>query len=86
MDRKEIIGSHFLVLTNFGDHALHHLFPTIDHGRLKYLYPIFTKTCEQFGIRHRITSQLKLIQGQYLQLSKVVPNPNPPRSLKPKKD
>ena len=29
-DRIEIKGNLFLNLTNFGDHGLHHLFPTVD--------------------------------------------------------
>lgn len=70
MDRKDITGSHFLVLTNFGDHTLHHLFPTIDHGKLEYLYPVFLKTCKEFGMEWRLSSQLELVKGQYLQLAK----------------
>lgn len=74
MDRKDITGSHFLVLTNFGDHALHHLFPTIDHGQLEYLYPVFKKTCKQFGIEWQFKSQIELIKGQFQQLAKVEPS------------
>ena len=81
MDRKDITGSHFLVLTSFGDHALHHLFPTIDHGHLEHLYPVFLQTCEVFGIKWRLESQLELIKGQYSQLVKVKANPNPPKKL-----
>ncbi|EFA08577.1 cytochrome b5-related protein [Tribolium castaneum] len=83
MDRKDITGSHFLVLTNFGDHALHHLFPTIDHGLLDYLYPTFLKTCADFGIEWRLSSQIELVKGQIRQLVKIKPNEEPPRSLKP---
>lgn len=43
MERKEITGSPFLVLTNFGDHCLHHMFPTLDHSTLEHLYPTFKK-------------------------------------------
>lgn len=74
MDRKEITGSLFLVLTNFGDHVLHHLFPTIDHGKLEYLYPVFLKTCEEFGLKWRLSSQMELTKGQYLQLARIKPN------------
>ncbi|XP_066140665.1 cytochrome b5-related protein [Euwallacea fornicatus] len=73
MDRKDITGSHFLVLTNFGDHALHHLFPTVDHGVLAHLYPIFLETCEEFGVDWRLVTQLDLVKGQFAQLAKVVP-------------
>ncbi|XP_058816332.1 cytochrome b5-related protein-like, partial [Topomyia yanbarensis] len=34
IDRSDIKGSHFAVLTHFGDHCLHHMFPTLDHGIL----------------------------------------------------
>lgn len=81
MDRKDITGSHFLVLTNFGDHALHHLFPTLDHGILTYLYPVFLKTCKEFGVEWRLQSQLDLIKGQYRQLAKTEPNQTPPKKL-----
>lgn len=82
MDRKDITGSPFLVLTNFGDHALHHLFPTIDHGKLDYLYPVFLKTCEEFGVEWRVSSQLELTKGQYLQLARVEPNVVPRSEVK----
>ncbi|KAJ8923278.1 hypothetical protein NQ315_001835, partial [Exocentrus adspersus] len=84
MDRKEITGSHFLVLVNFGDHALHHLFPTLDHGLLEYLYPVFLKICKQFGTEWRLSSQLETTKGQYRQLAKVEPNPKPPKPLNKK--
>ncbi|RZB40751.1 Cyt-b5 and/or FA desaturase domain containing protein [Asbolus verrucosus] len=82
MDRKDITGSHFLVLTNFGDHALHHLFPTIDHGLLEYLYPTFLKTCADFGIEWKLSSQIELVKGQFMQIAKVKPKEEPPRTLK----
>ncbi|GBP98303.1 Cytochrome b5-related protein [Eumeta japonica] len=31
IDRSDIKKSQFMVLTHYGDHALHHLFPTLDH-------------------------------------------------------
>lgn len=78
MDRTDITGSHFLVLTNYGDHGLHHLFPTIDHGKLQYLYPVFQEVCREFGVELKMTTQFKLILGQYRQLVKIEPNKNPP--------
>ncbi|XP_060523036.1 cytochrome b5-related protein-like isoform X2 [Cylas formicarius] len=81
MDRREITGSHFLVLTNFGDHALHHLFPSIDHGLLEYLYPIFLETCKHFGVEWKLTSQLELVKGQFLQLANEKVNSEPPKKL-----
>lgn len=78
VDRPEINKSLFLVLTSFGDHALHHLFPTLDHGVLKYLYPTLFETCKEFGVDFRLKSQLELIWGQLMQLMRVRPNPVPP--------
>ncbi|EFA08576.2 cytochrome b5-related protein [Tribolium castaneum] len=82
MDRHEITGSHFLVLTNFGDHALHHMFPTLDHGTLELLYPTFRKVCQDFNVDLRMTSQLELIKGSFMQVMRTEPNPNPPDLLK----
>ncbi|KAF5270267.1 hypothetical protein FQA39_LY18883 [Lamprigera yunnana] len=79
-DRYEITGSTFLVLTNFGDHALHHLFPTLDHSTLKYLYPVFKSTMEQFKVELRMKSQLEMVVGQFQQLSRETPNVIPPLS------
>lgn len=77
MDRHDINWSHFLSLTNFGDHGLHHLFPTIDSGKLVYLYPVFEKTCKQFDTELRITSQFNMIKKQFSQLRNDTPNPLP---------
>ncbi|KAF5293584.1 hypothetical protein FQA39_LY03069 [Lamprigera yunnana] len=79
-DRYEITGNTFLVLTNFGDHALHHMFPTLDHSTLKYLYPIFEATMEKFGVNLRMKSQMELVAGQFRQLSRETPNMVPPGS------
>lgn len=82
MDRKDITGSHFLVITNFGDHSLHHLFPTLDHGILEFLYPTFLKTCAEFGVDWKLTSQIELVKGQFKQLVKTEPKSEPPKACK----
>lgn len=82
MDRNEITGSHFLVLTNFGDHALHHMFPTLDHGTLELLYPTLKKVCNEFNVDLRMVSQLELVKGSFMQIMRTTPNPNPPNLLK----
>lgn len=81
VDRHEITGSHYLVLTNFGDHGLHHMFPTLDQGLLQHIYPVFKKTLKQFNIDLRMTSQLELIKGQFMQMARSKPNPNPPATV-----
>lgn len=82
VDRVEITGSHWLVLTNFGDHALHHLFPTFDHGYLEHLYPVFQQTLKEFNLNLRFASQATLLKGQFRQLIREKPNPNPPDLFK----
>ncbi|XP_026737248.1 cytochrome b5-related protein-like [Trichoplusia ni] len=74
MDRTDITGSHFKVLTFFGDHALHHLFPTLDHGILKHLYPVFLEHCEKFKANFRMTSSFDLFIGQLKMTVKETPN------------
>ncbi|CAG9826094.1 unnamed protein product [Diabrotica balteata] len=78
MERKEITGSDFLVLTSFGDHCMHHLFPTLDHSLLKHLYPTFERVLKQFNENVRLVSQAEAFSGTFQQLMKVEPNPLPP--------
>jgi hypothetical protein len=54
------------------------MFPTIDHWYLHHLYPVFYETCKEFGITYKPGTVLDLLKGQFLQLAKTEPNPNPP--------
>ncbi|CAB3238964.1 unnamed protein product [Arctia plantaginis] len=74
MDRTDINGNFFKVMTFFGDHALHHLFPTVDHAMLSHLYPVFLKNCEKFKANFRMTSSIDLFIGQLKASVKVDPN------------
>lgn len=80
IDRGDLKGSQFLVLTHFGDHVLHHLFPTLDHGILPQLYPILYETLEQFKCELRECNHLEHLLGQHKQLLRTKPNPCPPGS------
>nr|XP_026496809.1 cytochrome b5-related protein-like isoform X2 [Vanessa tameamea] len=64
LDRKDINGNTFAVMTLFGDHALHHMFPTIDHSILKYLHPIFIEFSEKYQTNYRASTQFQLVIGQ----------------------
>ncbi|PZC85570.1 hypothetical protein B5X24_HaOG216678 [Helicoverpa armigera] len=64
MDRKDINGSLFTSMTFFGDHALHHLFPTLDQVVLRNLYPVFLEHCKKFRANFRLTSSFDLFIGQ----------------------
>ncbi|KAM7351849.1 cytochrome b5-related protein-like [Cochliomyia hominivorax] len=78
IDRADLKGSQFLVLTHFGDHALHHLFPTLDHGILPQLYPILYETLDEFKCELRECSGLHHLIGQHKQLLRTQANPKPP--------
>ncbi|XP_044760009.1 cytochrome b5-related protein-like [Coccinella septempunctata] len=80
-DRPNMRGSLILVLTNFGDHALHHLFPTLDHSVLDYLYPIFLQTCLDFGVEWKLFTSGELLKGAAQQLMRE-PNKTVPQPLK----
>jgi fatty acid desaturase len=60
-----------MVLIGFGDHALHHLFPTVDHARLAQLYPVFLQTLADFDTEFHTCDQLHLAIGKYQQLARV---------------
>ncbi|XP_075972013.1 cytochrome b5-related protein-like [Anticarsia gemmatalis] len=64
LDRKDVNANTFAVVTLFGDHALHHMFPTLDHALLKYLHPIFIDLCEKYQANYRVSTQFKMVLGQ----------------------
>lgn len=83
IDRSDINGSQFKALVSFGDHCLHHLFPTLDHGILPQLYPVFLQTCAEFQLEYREQSWWPALVGQYRQLARIKPKVYVP-SKKPK--
>lgn len=64
LERKDVNSNAFAALTLFGDHTLHHMFPTLDHGVLKYLYPILLELCEKFQANYRMSTQFNMVIGQ----------------------
>ncbi|KAJ1519750.1 hypothetical protein ONE63_005006 [Megalurothrips usitatus] len=77
-DRFDYGSNPFLVLSRYGDHALHHLFPTVDHCRLRALYPVFTETLKEFGIEYRFTTAWELFKGSFRQMGRTRPNTRAP--------
>ena len=63
----------FLMVTTFGNHALHHLFPTVDHSKLNLLWPAFSETCLEFGIDYRYMGAVDMLKGMHLQLMRETP-------------
>jgi hypothetical protein len=69
----EFHQTEFAVLTTFGEHPLHHLFPAVCHSKLKLIKPIFEKTLEEFLEKNRCASQLELFLGTHTQLGRTEP-------------
>ncbi|KAM3967153.1 cytochrome b5-related protein [Aphomia sociella] len=65
---------HFRSLTRFGNHALHHLFPTLDHAELKYLYPTLLEHCEKFELQLHSHTFYEAIISKSKQLWRNQPN------------
>lgn len=80
-DRYDVNGSLVLELSAFGNHVLHHLFPTLDHGLLDIIRPVYQKTCLDFGLPEDVVnvesySQWQLFEGMLRQLSRSEPRPS----------
>uniref|UniRef100_A0A182QP90 Cytochrome b5-related protein n=1 Tax=Anopheles farauti TaxID=69004 RepID=A0A182QP90_9DIPT len=71
VERRGVEGSLLQVLTTFGDHHLHHLFPTLDHAILPQLNGVFMDTCKEFGIVKKYSSSFSQYIAQNLQLARV---------------
>lgn len=70
IDRREVKQSQFWTLVTFGQHTLHHLFPTIDHGLLPQLHETLLETCQEFKMELREYTFWPLIVGQFQQLQR----------------
>lgn len=73
MDRQELRGNTFMALTNFGDHALHHLFPTLDHGLLPQFYDKLFQTLIEFEAESHCYPWYEAMKGQFLQMTRIEP-------------
>lgn len=70
IDRIEFNSNLFLALTHFGHHTMHHLFPTLDHAILPYLYDEFVQTCNEFEEEIRKFSIWEGVKEQLKQMSR----------------
>jgi hypothetical protein len=62
-----------LLVSTFGEHTLHHLFPSLDHAYHRHLYPVLAQTCNEFQIRFEFTSTWDMVKGFLRQLSRTDP-------------
>lgn len=73
IDRKESLRNTLFAITHFGDHILHHLFPTLDHAVLPHLYDALYQTLNEFESEARAYPFWQLITGQFQQLARIDP-------------
>lgn len=71
--KSEGKDSLFVNLATYGDHALHHFFPTLDHAVLPQLRDVLLETCLVFEVELRELPFWKLIIGQFHQLTRTKP-------------
>ncbi len=70
-DRAEtIFQTLFVSLITFGQHPLHHLFPTVCHSKLQYIKPVFEQTVREFKLDYPGISQVDHYLGCYQQLAR----------------
>jgi fatty acid desaturase len=78
-DSRDVTGFLLTELSMFGNHILHHLFPTLDHGHLDFLRPILQQTCDEFKLPKHLTqspsiyNQKELVIGTLQQLARTEP-------------
>lgn len=72
--RIEYDDSLFKSITRFGDHAVHHLFPTLDHAELKYIYPILQEHCDKFEMQLKTTDFYGALMNNCKQIMRSIPN------------
>lgn len=77
----EGIGSLLMVLTHFGDHRLHHFFPTVDHAVLPLLEPTLSEHLAAYRLPSRTMTAWEAVRGKYQQMARIKPNQRPPVSL-----
>lgn len=65
--------SFIMKMTTFGDHRLHHLFPTVDQSKLYHLYPVVEETCKQFQVPFETKSAWNMLLGHFSVMWKTTP-------------
>lgn len=70
VNRIEADHNLFATLTYFGDHTIHHMFPSLDHSLLPQLYEVFIETCIEFREDLRKCSMLDAMIAQFQQLGR----------------
>lgn len=82
IDNSAVSHNHLATLMHFGNHVMHHLVPTIDHGITSQLYPILFETMAEFETEFEEYPWFVLIRGQFDQLTKNKPADDCPSERK----
>ncbi|XP_037042216.1 cytochrome b5-related protein [Bradysia coprophila] len=82
IDNSDISHSHLASLTHFGNHLMHHLVPTIDHGVGLQLYSVLFETMAEFETKFEEYPWFVHISGQLRQLAKNAPSIAEPEERK----
>lgn len=70
IERVDAGSNLFISLAYFGDHILHHFFPSLDHAVLPQLQVIFEETCKDFNEEIRECTMIGAVIGQFKQLAR----------------
>jgi hypothetical protein len=74
----EVHKNLFVVLTTFGDHSLHHLFPSVCHSKLPNLEAVFKETLKEFMPEpYAPLPYIDFFIGAHQQMIRTTPNPFP---------
>jgi hypothetical protein len=71
----------WVILVTFGEHCLHHLFPTVCHSKLHHIKPALEQTLRDFSEEFPPMFQWELYLGCFQQLARTEP-----KKLKNKSD
>jgi fatty acid desaturase len=70
IDRIETNDNLPIALASFGNHTLHHLFPSLDHALLPQLRGILLETCAEFEWEIKQSTLLHALVEQFKQLGR----------------
>ncbi|CAG7816722.1 unnamed protein product [Allacma fusca] len=71
---EDINKSLFQLMTTFGEHHLHHLFPAVCISKLGHIKPIVEETVLEFKEEMIFLNQWELLKGMHEQLARVEPH------------
>lgn len=85
VDNSAVSHNHLASLTHFGNHILHHLLPTIDHGIAQEFHSILFETMADFETDFEEYTWLFHITGQLKQMARNTPSTDNPIERKKKR-